>query len=367
MPVLLVLIFPYGPEIGAEKRFSLVLTAILMIIFGLLGKAIPVQRKPRFIINQQRLVAVINFLFLLCAAINLYIYFNLGFRWVMVDIKLRSEMYIIAGRSWTILVSFLSVASSLLGLIKAREVPKVTWCLFTFNTVAFVGYGMKSSLLQIMVPFFVSYINQLIQINKLSQMKFKLLLINRIIVASVSILFCFWSINSLRAGRFYSILDFVEMVYLYIAPNFANFFNVTSEVFDFKIYFGGLFGGLYKFIGIMDNPLDLLDESYLEHITWNVWTFLATLYLSGGWTEVFVGSCAIGFYASYSSEYFSLNPYDLGGLMNFSQMLLLMVFLHNQYYYSSFAPVFSVVLCAFVQMCVQVKPARLPKGIISVI
>lgn len=348
-PTIIFILTPYAWEPSFEQKLILVITCLIMILAASVGSLVPVKMKQHRVSSSRFYHATLSSSLILCLIINGYIYENISFNFVLFDISLRSQVYDSAGVFWSLLVTLMTVAALVYGLMPKERISWSVRALFFFNIFLFVGYGMKASLLQVLLCFYVGRIcNRGENSNEPSISGYSGFW--KILKFAVILLFGFWAINSLRGGATYGLFEFGEMLYLYIAPNYTNFLNVVGSNFEYNLPLGGVFGGIYKLFGYSETPLDQLDESYIENLTWNVWTYLSTLYVSGGLFEVYFGSLIVGMYAAFSSKIFNKGRCSLTGAMNYCQMILLMVFLHNHYYYSSFAPLLSIFICFMIEL-----------------
>lgn len=285
----------------------------------------------------------------LILTLNLAILQSVGFTLGIQDDSIRTTIYDNAGVFWSLLVALYSISFVLLGMdVGGGRLNKNVKNLSILNSIIFFSYGMKAGIVQIILSFMAGWLA-----TKESASKAKLMR-NLLAITSV-ILLGFWAINSLRAKELIPLSDFVNLIYLYIAPNFQNFSNILDVSFKYEYFLGGVFGGIYKLIipGYYD-PLSLLSIDYLEHQTWNVWSYLSTFYVSGQLFEVYFGSLMIGIYVTGSLVWYR-NHGSLLSAVNISQVYLLLLFLHNQYYYSSFAPYLAIGLTWLMGLFVHMK------------
>jgi len=347
-PTFVFILAPFAWDPSFEQKQIMVVTCLLMILGASIGSFVPIKMNQQRPTSPKFYQASLKAALIFCLIINGYIYENISFNLVLFDISLRAKVYESAGIFWSLLVTLMTVAALIYGLLPKERISWFMRLLFFINIFLFIGYGMKASLLQVLLCLYVGgMVNKSKHFNGRSNSGY--IGFGKVLKFSAVLLIGFWIINSLRGGVTYGLFEFGEMLYLYIAPNYTNFLNVAGSNFNYGLPLGGLFGGVYKLFGYSGTPLDQLDESYIEHLTWNVWTYLSTFYVSGGFFEVYFGSLVVGMYAAIGSKMFNRGQCSLTGAMNYCQMLLLMVFLHNHYYYSSFAPLLSIFVCSLIE------------------
>jgi len=347
IPTIIFYIAPFGETI--ENSYLMVLIFCnLLALLGTLFYPIfnsSLKSKNTLFLNHD-LLFKLKLLILIITFINIYIYLKIGFRLAVLDISIRSEIYLAAGYAWFLLISFSMTAALLYGVVKRYKLKIKFWleALVVINILCLLGYGMKSNALQVILCFFVGSFENAKNINGISETKTRYYL--KLTKLSIIILIVFWILNSLRSGKAYTLIDFVMLIYYYLIPPFSNFGNIISKDFSSDLFLGGILEGLYKIFFIKSNPLGQLDLNYLEHQTWNVWGFFANFYTSGGYFELYFGCFLIGIYAAYSSSIFKKRN-SIFARMNFAQMLILCLTLHNSYYYQSFSPILAIFICLF--------------------
>jgi hypothetical protein len=346
-PLLVFLFFPFGSEPSAEFIELIMISNFLFLLGAITYPLLKrVVKKEVFINNNLRISVFLVTILFISLLINVYFYYILNFKLPIFDTSLRKVLYNSSFGLWSLFITINMTLYLLVGyLVVERKCTLFVALLVMLNSIFIIGYGMKANILQMGVCYYfgmqasTNYYNRVKNLFTTDNIK-KLLLI----------LFLFWVINSARAGRSYGFSEFADMFYLYIIPPFSNFNNILTELDFFEgVFLGGLLQGIYKIIGISTNPLDLLSLDLLVSPTWNVWSFYANWYASGGLTEVYVSSLLIGLYIS-TSYVFKLKRANIFVMMNYSQMVIMCLTLHNSYYYQSASPILAMMCCFIIQL-----------------
>ncbi|WP_298624448.1 hypothetical protein [uncultured Zoogloea sp.] len=352
LPCLIYMAVPFGQTPDSHMKLVILVTNALLYIpcaywiFLRKGKkATGCRLKYNININY------IVFSQIVILFINLYIIQATSFSLGIVDDSVRLTIYETAGYLWSLLVALYSVSYAVAGAyvkLPGNKLGRIAKLMLVLNCVTFITYGMKSAVVQVALSYLAGgFVVRVPTIN--------LQVATKLLSAILFILIGFWIVNSMRQQEAIDLLGFVELIYLYIAPNFTNYSNISSLNFDYEYFLGGVLGGLYKlFIPGYYAPLSLVSNDYLEYQTWNVWSYLTTFYVSGGMTEIVFGTFAIGVYTTYSIFLVYVKP-SVTAAVNFSQMLLLLLFLHNQYYFSSFAPYAAIGIASISSRFIQKK------------
>lgn len=343
VPTLVYLVLPYGGPPESEHVAILAFTNVLMYLGALFG-ALATQRRviPRhFAFRGAKFDSVFIFFLIVALLINLYIYVKVNFALALINIAVRQDVYASAGFLWSALIIAMTISALLAGVARrtGRTISPSAKVLLLLNFIAFIGYGMKGNFLQFVVCYTVGYMKSRAVPRSGHPLFTRERMFKGFVLAS-AVLLGFWSINSVRAGSLYSVSEFFELIYFYMVPGITNFFNSLQSQYNYPYPLGGLLGGFYKMFGAT-SPLAQVDQGYLESTTWNVWSYLTSLYASGGFFELYFGSFVIGLYVAMSVRWF-FRADGLVSRMNFAQMIMLLVMLHNSYYFESFAPLFSV-------------------------
>ncbi len=346
-PILVFLIFPFGNE-PTEGFIELIVISNSLFLLGAI--TYPLQKvlvKKKITLNNNLKIAVVLVSFLIISLlINVYFYYILNFQPPIFDTSLRKVLYNSRFGLWSLFITINMTLYLLVGyLVVEKKCTFFVALLVVLNSMVIISYGMKANILQMGICYYFG-----MQASANYSSRLKNLFTTDNIKKIFFILFLFWIINSARAGRYYGFSEFAEMFYLYIIPPFANFDNILTGFDSFEGFFlGGLLQGIYKLIGISTNPLDLLNLDLLVSPTWNVWSFYANWYASGGLIEVYVSSIMIGFYIS-TSYAFKLKRANIFVMMNYSQMVVMCLTLHNSYYYQSASPFLAMICCFIIQL-----------------
>ena len=346
-PTIIFLFFPFGSE-SSDEFVDLIVISNLLFLLGAI--TYPFQKifvKNKVTNNNNAKIKVFLFgLLFVSLLVNAYFYYILNFQFPIFDTSLRKTLYNSSFGLWSLFITINMTLYLLVGyLVVEKRLTILLTILIALNSLIIVSYGMKANILQMGICYYFG-----MQASAKSTNRLKSLFTTDNIMKVFFILFLFWVINSARAGRLYGFSEFAEMFYLYIIPPFANFDNVLAGFDSFEGGFlGGLLQGAYKLIGISTNPLDLLNLDLLVSPTWNVWSFYANWYASGGLKEVYVSSLVIGFYIS-TSYVFKLKRANLFVMMNYSQMVIMCLTLHNSYYYQSASPFLAMICCFIIQL-----------------
>lgn len=330
IPTLIYYFFPFGAQASEELIYILLITNLLLYAPALLfiGRSDMQDGKYKMYVSQKNIQIIGVVVFVL----NLYILYKVGFVFGVEDDSIRTQVYESAGVLWSILVAMYSIYYLIIGFNGAIERQFIlTTCLSAVNAVIFVAYGMKAGVVQIIISYAIGWFS--------AQNKNKHLVIYYNMMKMTAFIFVgFWVVNSFRAKELINVIDFFELIYYYIAPNFKNFENTLGVHYGYDTIMGGVFGGIFKVImPRYFDPLIYSDMNLLEYQTWNVWSYLTTFYISGGLFEVYFGTFLVGVYTTFSLILFMRRRSILYGT-NLSQNFLLLLFLHNQYYFSSAAP-----------------------------
>lgn len=348
LPSLIFYVAPFGRDISENFLWMLFYCNFLALFGALFYRPFClVLRKKTTLYQEPDLFLKIRILLIIASIINLYIYSKIGFRIAVLDISIRAEIYESAGYIWSLFITLSMTLALLLGVMRSIDlkIGRANKILYIFNIICILGYGMKANALQIILCYVVGlFYFRKIGLNPQRVKKIDILF--KVFGASFILIFVFWLLNSLRAGKAYSLTEFVMLIYFYLIPPFTNFANVATQSFPEDYVFGGLLEGLYKLIFIKTNPLGNLDLADLENPTWNVWGVFANLYASGGLFELYLGCFLIGLYVAFSYALYRKRN-SLLVSMNFAQMGVLVLMLHNSYYYQSFSPFLSIFMCGF--------------------
>lgn len=342
VPCLLVYYFPFATNsdllINVLIKTNIVFYLGIICTYPFFDKVIAVNFS-----NYGFNVKYLTFLSSLVLFLNLYILINTNFVLGIVDMNIRLEYYNVAGRLWTVLVALYSIIFVQFGCIFAeKRTNRLILFLCFINAIIFILYGMKSGVLQIFLSFFIGYLIGQKRLSKITKGKNFKVSYQFLILTTVLILLGFWIINSLRGGSSLSLYGFALLVYFYIVPPFNNFANILIQSNDYVYPLGGLLGGLYKlFIPGYTDPLMELSNSSLQYATWNVWSYLSSLYVSGGYFELYFGTFCISVLISYSMVLFNKRQ-TLFSAVLLVEVLSTLIFLHNQYHLASFAPYLSI-------------------------
>ena len=347
-PTLIFYIAPFGGDIS-KNYLSILILCNLMALFGTLFYPLfnsILKRKNKYY-KDFDLVYKLKILLAILSLLNLYIYTKIGFKFAVLDISIRSEVYSAAGFMWFLFVAISMASALLLGSVKSYglKVGFVVKMLAILNILCVFGYGMKGNALQIMLCYFIGSLSLRRPKNE-SAKKGGFNTVLKLFGTVFFVLLIFWILNSLRAGKAYSLIDSFMLIYFYLIPPFANFGNIVSQSFSGPYFLGGVLEGVYKLFFIKTNPLQQLDLDNLENQTWNVWGVFANFYTSGGLFELYFGCFIIGLYVAFSTSLYRKHN-SLFARMNYAQMLILCLMLHNSYYYQSISPIISIFICGF--------------------
>jgi hypothetical protein len=349
LPCVIVVLFPFGVISKGTSELLFLTNFIFYFAYIVAYKffsTINISRRitSTYDLNKERLLFTVFQINIL--VINLYVLIKTNFVLGIVDMNVRLEYYEVTGNFWTVLVSCYTLAYVIFGRMLARKVhTKKGVFLMVLNSVIYVSYGMKSSILQIIISLLIGYFGIVSSLNKNKALGLKSKVSAKVYLLAVTFIISgFWLINSLRAGFGLTLKDFGMLIYLYIAPPFTNFSNIAQGSYYYPLPLGGLLGGVYKLLipGYTEPLLELGLDS-LENETWNVWSYLSTFFVSGGFFEVYFGTAVLGFLLAVSIHSFKKSPSLLNSVL-YVEVLSTFIFLHNQYHFSSFAPVLSILI-----------------------
>ncbi len=349
LPCVIVVLFPFGVISNGTSELLFLTNFIFYLSYIVTYKFINTTSISRrmtssYGLYKERLVFTVFQIIIL--VINSYVLFKTNFVLGIVDMNVRLEYYEMAGNFWSVLVSSYTIAYVIFGRMLAMKVhTKNDVFLMVLNSGIYVSYGMKSSILQVIISLLIGYFGIVSSLNKNRALGLKSKVSSKVYLLAVTFIISgFWLINSLRAGFGLTLKDFGMLIYFYIAPPFTNFSNIAQGSYHYPIPLGGLLGGVYKLlIPGFTEPLLKLNLDSLENDTWNVWSYLSTFYVSGGFFEVYFGTAFLGFLLAVTIHSFKKSPSLLNSVL-YVEVLSTFIFLHNQYHFSSFAPVLSILI-----------------------
>lgn len=342
-PICLYLVVPWGGEIKLGF-IAVISTSMLAISLGFLigkivSKAVSKNRNQNIVYSLYRMNFVLSVLLVISLAINFHITYSIGFRSPLLDVGLRGDVYRAAGILWPINVSLAPLSFALAGyLVMQKGIWKICIPMIAVLLLFILNYGMKGVLIGVLCPFLV----MVYWLGNISTNRSSIYLISKsrmklFIILVLFGLFVFYLVNAARASNEYGIYDLFFEIYHYLIPPFANFNFILGEYFDFPYMLGGVFEPFYRVVGLGVRPLDMLDPALLIHPTWNVWSYFANFYVSGGVFEVILGSLYIGLFTGGVEERV-ISKKGFVALCGYSQSVLLIIFLHNSYYFQSLSP-----------------------------